>query len=118
MSLERQTESRRYDRVRLSAPAAVLSPGDADAVLRTRMEELGMGGCRLQCGVSLGVGRVVSLFLATEPEPVRAIAKVLYESKNPQGGYVAGMEFVCLGVEEFFRLRELLEAQVRAEAVA
>jgi hypothetical protein len=72
------------------------------------VRELSVGGCLLDAGDMMGVGRVVTLTLPLEGESVRAVAKVLYEYPDREGNFKSGAAFVGLPPED----RRALDAYI------
>ena len=106
--MQRKVESRRYPRYRTNANAIVHLPGTAEPEPAGLLEEIGLGGCRIRTTTNFGVGRVLSLSLNIGQDPIRAIAKVLYE-KDSLGPYVdTGLAFVSMDEGELERLRNSL----------
>lgn len=103
-------DQRRHPRVPARLAATLSTPIMDGCAVTKMVRELSVGGCLLDAGDMMGVGRVVTLTLPLEGESVRAVAKVVYEYPDRQGNYKSGAAFVALPPED----RQTLDAYISA----
>jgi hypothetical protein len=70
---------------------------------------VGLGGCAFLADEPLGVGSVVEVLLSVRHEVVRAKAKVVYETAEPNGKCEVGLAYVDLADADRVRIEQLFE---------
>lgn len=109
---------RRFDRVAVDAKAQISTPLMGDTTIDASLVQLGKGGGLLASDLFMGVGRVITVDLAMKNHPVRAIAKVLYEYRNPAGKVNAGIGFEYMNESHGSRLNDFLDTKLEKSQTA
>jgi hypothetical protein len=91
---ESELHRRRFPRVKSENLVLVKKVGTETFEEVTKTQVLGLGGCMIVHPEPLGEGARIEITLAVRHQVVKAVARVLYENRQPDGNYHIGVEFV------------------------
>lgn len=85
---------RKYPRIPSQNAVLVKQLGGKEVEGFVKTEIVGLGGCMFMCDETFGQGSYLDIFIAIQQTVVKAMCKVAYEKRHPDGRYEIGIEFI------------------------